>query len=63
VSSREGFDAAITRGVPDRVPGRVTTLQKTIVPHPVPADAEKIFPYELPKYDLPPFSGPRRATG
>jgi len=27
-----------------------TTLQKTVVPDPVPADAEKVFPYELSKY-------------
>ena len=27
-----------------------TTLQKTIVPDPIPADSETVFPYELSKY-------------
>jgi metallophosphoesterase (TIGR03768 family) len=28
-----------------------TTLHKTVVPDPIPADAEKVFPYELSKYE------------
>lgn len=27
-----------------------TTLQKTVVPDPIPADSETVFPYELSKY-------------
>ena len=34
--------------IASRVP---TTLQETIVPDPIPADAEKVLPYELSKYE------------
>ena len=32
-------------------PNVTTTLQKTIVPDPIPADAEKVLPYELARYE------------
>ncbi len=32
-------------------PKVATTLERTIVPDPIPADAEKVFPYELAKYE------------
>jgi metallophosphoesterase (TIGR03768 family) len=33
------------------VAGVATTLERTVLPHPVPPDAEKVLPYELGKYE------------